>query len=313
MIIEHLIRQLVGDRKLLNTIRFGEALRHADWRIWSKEVGNRVMKTVLLSGKPQAIGKLGSVELQAVRSYLRFRHKPDWQHATQTHRRALYTNAGVFPDHPDIFQQYCEFLLYEILPEMTIMAVWHNLGEANIIRSYAPSAKLIAARSLESYYLPRRRWTSVLQAKIVLVVHPFLTSIKEQFKRRKEIWPGKDGLLPEFELVQVKVPQLPSLVCPVSPDWFSSLSEIEHQMSVIDFDVALIGAGAYSLPLAVYAKKLGKHGIHVGGATQVYFGIKGGRWDFHPVISTFYNEHWIRPLPEDTPANNLIVENGGYW
>jgi len=311
--IKNQLRPLFGDRTILNIIRFGEACKYVDWRIWAKEVGNRTIKAALLSDKPQAIGKLGSVELQAIRSYLRLRHKPDWQYATHSYRRTLFTNAGVFPNHPEILERYCEYMLQDILPEITIMAVYYNFGEAKIVRKYAPSAEVIAARSLESYYLSQNRWTSVLEAKTVLVVHPFFASIKKQFERRKEIWPGKDDIFPKFELLQVKVPQLPSLVCTASPDWFSSLDEIKHQMSVFDFDVALIGAGAYSLPLAVQAKKMGKHGIHLGGATQIYFGIKGGRWDNHPVVSKFYNEHWIRPLPQDTPANNLIVENGGYW
>jgi hypothetical protein len=36
----------------------------------------------------------------------------------------------------------------------------------------------------------------------------------------------------------------------------------------LEFDVALIGAGAYGLPLAACVKRLGKKAIHMGGVTK---------------------------------------------
>jgi hypothetical protein len=79
------------------------------------------------------------------------------------------------------------------------------------------------------------------------------------------------------------------------------------------FDVAIVGAGAYSLPLVVHARNLGKIGIHLGGAVQILFGIRGLRWDRHPVISSFYNSSWCRPSDNETPQENFNPEDGGYW
>lgn len=307
------VKSLIGNRLINKVVRFEEACKYANWRVWDKEEGNIAIKAALQSMEPQAIGKLGHTELRAIRSYLQFRNSLDWQKETALHRQSLYIYSGVYPDRPDIFKRYCEYMLDEILPEISIIGVWFNVGEAGIVKKYSLSADLIPTRSLETYYVQGRRWTSVLEGKKVLVMHPFLATIKKQFEMRRSIWPGKDSILPAFELIQLKVPQYPSLVSPKHPDWFASLEEMQHGMSMLDFDVALIGAGAYSLPLAVHAKKLGKQGIHLGGATQVYFGIKGGRWDTHPIISKFYNEYWTRPLSEDTPNRIETIENGCYW
>jgi hypothetical protein len=57
------------------------------------------------------------------------------------------------------------------------------------------------------------------------------------------------------------------------------------------------------------AKKLGKKGMHLGGTLQLLFGIKGTRFD-HGVQ---YDEHWIRPLGDETPANCRLMEEGAYW
>lgn len=52
-------------------------------------------------------------------------------------------------------------------------------------------------------------------------------------------------------------------------------------MDAADYDVAIVGAGAYSLPLAAHARDAGHAAIQMSGATQLLFGIKGKRWDDH--------------------------------
>lgn len=46
-------------------------------------------------------------------------------------------------------------------------------------------------------------------------------------------------------------------------------------MDKIDYDICLIGCGAYGFPLAAHAKRKGKKAVHLGGALQLLFGIKG--------------------------------------
>ena len=96
-------------------------------------------------------------------------------------------------------------------------------------------------------------------------------------------------------------------------NWFESLEYMKDEIAKKDFDIALIGCGAYGLPLASHVKRLGKIGIHMGGCLQLLFGIKGKRWDKDPKISKFYNDSWIRPMEVDKPKNYLKVEDGCYW
>ena len=81
------------------------------------------------------------------------------------------------------------------------------------------------------------------------------------------------------------------------------------------FDIAIVGAGAYGLPLAAFVKSIGKQAVHMGGATQVLFGITGRRWEeeYRGSIGAMINEHWVRPLPEETPERAATVEGGSYW
>ena len=88
-----------------------------------------------------------------------------------------------------------------------------------------------------------------------------------------------------------------------------------EEISKRDFDVALIGCGCYGLPLAAHVKSLGKSAVHMGGALQLLFGIRGKRWDAAGdwVEQGLFNEHWVRPSDEETPQKSSGVEGGCYW
>ena len=84
-------------------------------------------------------------------------------------------------------------------------------------------------------------------------------------------------------------------------------------MDAVPYDVAITGAGAYSLPLAAHARDTGHAVVQMSGATQLLFGIKGKRWDAHPQISKLYNDAWTRPAASEQPQNKERVEGGSYW
>ena len=96
-------------------------------------------------------------------------------------------------------------------------------------------------------------------------------------------------------------------------DWFAALEYMYNEAMKIDFDIAIIGCGAYGFPLAAKLKKAGKQAIHLGGATQILFGIWGSRWDNVEPIRKLKNEFWVRPSKEETPSGAKKVENACYW
>lgn len=99
------------------------------------------------------------------------------------------------------------------------------------------------------------------------------------------------------------------------PKEFNKTVYTGEDVSKVNFDVALIGAGAYGIFLAHHCKMLGKQGIHLGGQTQLLFGIRGYRWDkFFPEWYCNANlEHWIWPDDNEKPKGFEKVEDGCYW
>lgn len=96
-------------------------------------------------------------------------------------------------------------------------------------------------------------------------------------------------------------------------DWLSALDFMKSEIKKKEFDIAIIGAGSYGLPLAAYVKKLGKQAIHMAGVTQLLFGIRGKRWDNDKLYHTFFNKNWCYHSVEETPKGNGQVEGGTYW
>ncbi len=95
---------------------------------------------------------------------------------------------------------------------------------------------------------------------------------------------------------------------------------MKAQMDDTDYDVCLIGCGAYAFPLAAHAKRQGKQAVHLGGSLQLLFGIKGKRWTEqygtdpakNPYLKLF-NEHWVFPSADEKPKNASAIEDACYW
>lgn len=153
----------------------------------------------------------------------------------------------------------------------------------------------------------------MLKGRKVLVVHPFEKTIRYQYERRKKIFDDPEKL-PDMDLSIVKAVQtIGGNADPRFKDWFEALDYMTEEVFSKDFDIALVGCGAYGLPLAARIKKAGKVVIHLGGELQLLFGIRGKRWIEDPNHEKRMNEFWIHPLPEDVPENYEMVEGGCYW
>ena len=190
------------------------------------------------------------------------------------------------------------------------MGVWFNPKEDYICRHYCPNARFIQLRGIEPYFW-QSPWSAALKGKKVLVVHPFTESIKRQYSQARDHLYADPDILPEFELLTVKAVQ--SLgQRNVSAVWFKALDSMKSQIEQHNFDIALLGAGAYGLPLTAHIKRMGKMAIYTGGATQILFGIKGKRWENRPSFSKLFNSYWVSPLPAEVPES-VKTKNPDYW
>lgn len=279
--------------------------------------GNALLLDWFAAAEPKAAGKIGDTELEVLVKYEQFSGDPEsfYESISKGHElELLHLNCGVFPKRQDVLIRWAETYL-EALGSIDLLAVWHNTGEAEIISEHAPQATLAEVRSLEPYYHDRP-WSRILGQKRVTVVTPFADSITRQHARYsgKDLFPHAPNVLPEFELSVVRAPFSAALAPPTHPDWHAALGDLKERIADTSFDLCLIGAGAWSLPLCGFVRnELSRPAIHLGGALQILFGIRGKRWESHPVIKGLFNESWIRPFQHETPRRQWMNDGGAYW
>lgn len=286
--------------------------------------GNQAITSLIESNKPFMISRLGSSELavwqnyQGVRAmetgnmFLRLRAQVEGDPLNWLPQTGLTfsNNAGFFPIDHEYMARYA-IEIESWLKQADLIAIWYYRHENRLLKFCPATVKYVLPMGLEPY-IHDQPWTQALFGKRVLVVHPFAKSITSQYLYRLQLF-GNKPLLPDFELKVIQAEQTLGGKSNKFTDWFDALDTMRERIMLEDFDIAIIGAGAYGLPLAAYVKQIGKQAIHMGGSTQILFGIRGKRWDERPEVSKFYNKYWVHPLPEETPENAGAVENSCYW
>ena len=268
----------------------------------------KVIQEALDSDDGALIGRNGTIELEQMISYNQYRLS------------VLEMNAGIFP--------------FTVIPLWRIMSI-EATSEADVLATgwYEPLKQVeqealnewkckaiqIPLRSLEPYYVPSEdRWTRLLKGHTVSVVSCFTQTMAGQLENLDKLFPSE--VFPSdinWNWVQTGHP--PRLAKGFN-EW---PSHIKNSIDAVEWIVsevvrhgsrfALIGCGGIGMLVALKLKERGVIAIVLGGAIQVLFGIKGRRWENHSVISKFWNEHWVSPSEDETPAGCSAIEGGCYW
>ena len=289
---------------------------------------SEMIYNLLMQDKPCMIARFGSTELSALVNYLVVNapkhsvikyikgEQPEWWW-NRNIMNQMQQWSGFFPPTPENMQRFGELML-EDAKEVDILGSW--IRNEYYIQKETQNASKVAILCLEPFW-SKTPWTCALKQKKVLVIHPFAETIKRQYLKRELLFANQE-MLPSFELHTIKAIQ--SLGGSNQfKNWFDALQRMKSEMDKIDYDICLIGCGAYGFPLAAHAKRKGKKAVHLGGALQLLFGIRGKRWeDPNYGIKTLkrkgtylnlMNEYWCYPLNKETPSSARNVENSCYW
>lgn len=265
------------------------------------------VKTALLCHSPLCIGKIGGTECFAMSAQMLFGKTGKIKAYNQ-----LCNLSGFFPNNfdEDYLARYST-IQADAISSTDILISFCKCYEEYILKKYCHNN--LEMITFDTFGDISNSWTKELAEKKVLVIHPFATLIEQQYQNREFLYKDKE-YLPEFELKTIQAVQSLGGICNEGYlDWFEALDAMKHKMNCIDYDVALIGCGAYGLPLASEAKKNGKVAIHMGADLQLLFGIKGKRWDTEYVGNHLYNDYWVYPGEEYRPISYKNVEDGCYW
>ena len=279
----------------------------------------------LLSPEPCMLSRFGAVEIGCVVNYLGIYHQKRkiikyikgeafpwwWEEETMYPMR---NNAGFFSATPELLKRFSEMMI-EDMPLIDILASW-RFEEEYFSKELQNAYKI----DFEPYnpFWSDVPWTAALENKKVLVVHPFAETIQKQYLR-KELIHKDPRVLPTFALQTIKAIQtIGNQGDGRFETWFDALEFMKNEIDKMDYDVCLLGCGAYGMPLAAHMKRSGKKAVHLGGSLQLLFGIRGARWENSNYNATYnysklMNEFWVKPSATETPSKAQQVEEGCYW
>lgn len=294
---------------------FEHAIPYAGKELPPLEQGNEDIKNLLYSGKPVMIARFGESELKAMLLGLMYYYpvlNPVLYHQISVKSDNLFFGAGFFPRNINLLPKFSQVML-QACKQVDMLAVWFNRCEDYVIEHYLRDVKLCRLASMEPFYCGGMPWTEVLSGKRVLVIHPFAETIRKQYTKREKLFPDRE-ILPQFELLTLEAVQtIAGQRDARFENWFDALEYMYQETLKYNYDIAIVGCGAYGFPLSAKIKQSGHSVIQLCGATQILFGIRGKRWDEHEVISRLYNEYWCRPDSSEIPNKAQMVEGGCYW
>lgn len=287
------------------------------------DIVSQLIYSKLISDKPCMIARFGSTELSALvnylgvnsstHSYLKYIQgkQPEWWW-NKNIMNQMQQWSGFFPPTPENMQKFGELMIKDI-PMVDILGSW--IPQEKLFKEELKQVISVNLELLNPYW-SNTPWTKALAGKKILVIHPFAETIKRQYARRKLLFKNPD-ILPPFELKTIKAVQSLGGTNQFK-NWFDALQWMKNEMDKTDYDICLIGCGAYGFPLAAHAKRQGKKAVHIGGSLQLLFGIRGARWE-NPHYNETYNyatlmnEYWVKPDENEKPKNAQQVEGACYW
>lgn len=277
------------------------------------------LSAAIEKGSPFAAGRLGTVEGDLVSWGIRNPNK----RIPEALLRNAKTLAGIYPATQAGASQFADRYINSV-SQLDFL----GLRNHHFFGGYFDMEKSVVEKAQPSYLCSidelsplgdSDSWVQHLAGRKVLVIHPFSKTIEHQYRQnRLGLFPNKNWL-PEFDLQMYKPFQTSGERIPlgIPSSWGNAVDVMLDDISELQFDIALISAGGYGLPLATGLKQNGRMAIHVGGVLQLFFGIRGGRWDSvtgqYDSLSLYHTDSWVRPLKEETPEWSKSIEGGAYW
>lgn len=316
-------------RKIYNYF-FGKSVI-CDRGITDPNKASELICQLLETKKPCMIARFGSTELYALTNYLGIiapNHsiwkyiqgkQSEWWWEDNV-KKQMTEWSGFFPSTDENLMRFGD-LMVEDSKEVDILGSWLS-NESYIIDKYKLKLQKISLLYLEPYWA-NNPWSRILEGKRVLVIHPFVKQMEQIYKTKRHLIFNNESVLPEFKLLTIQAVQSLGGDYSGFDNWFEALDWMKSEMDKVDFDIALIGCGAYGFPLAAHAKRTGHQAIHFGGCLQLLFGIKGNRWEnpLYGAVSLgkknayneLFNQYWEYPDKEYIPKTAAQVENFCYW
>jgi hypothetical protein len=231
---------------------------------------------------------------------------------------------GVFPTDSVNLLDFSSFFTQKV-QQLDIVGLFGVKNEARLMEQCFIQGKPISYLSTEPDrsipYDATKCYLPFFRHKKILIISPFASFLATRYQKDifESVWSKIS--IPWFEPTEVKSLDIPYSYVSVPQtrvDYATSHElylSICNQLSEMDFDIALIGAGALGIPLASFVKEQGKVGLSLGGHNQVIVGVKGKRWeDDLEWQENYITSRWVSMPTDYMPTDKeKLTDGGAYW
>merc|ERR1711998_150010 len=169
---------------------------------------------------------------------------------------SLDNNAGIYGSIRDLELWCIKYI--ESISESDALATWDNLVINEQIILKPKNIPSIHTRVLEPFYLCSEGiipWSHYTISKKILIISPFVDSIKKQNENNFQIFSDDRRLFLEGqEFVYYKTFNT-SAGNHILKSWIEPHDIMCNEILKLDFDIALLGCGGYGLPLCQFIHK----------------------------------------------------------
>jgi hypothetical protein len=263
---------------------------------------------------PYFFARFGETEFRAIWQTLELKYKIRRRYSLNL-IRDLEKLAGVFPTNDNFIHAFSNEYTNSI-KKANVVGTWLDYREKALVNLLFNSIDVCGLNDVEPFFL-QKPWTKSLDGKNVLVIHSFTNSIHSQITKLNKIVVG-NMVLENINYTIIKPPLTTIESGRRSDNWLMELELLKKEVDSLDYDVALISCGSYGIPISSYIFSKGKVVLYLGGVLQLFFAIKGGRWEKDPKYNKLINDDWIKPNLADINIEfmnnfNEFEKSGGYW
>lgn len=239
--------------------------------------------------KPFFLGRIGGNDFRAVMAYRQEGRNGNFtRHISETKNYCGYFDKD---NNIEIFYKYLETLYdcYKVSdcftnPCNTIPS--HELKPSfllNFLKDICCNKKIVSYHYIEAIYPFLNDFKIFAEGKKILIVSPFSETIKSQYKRKDHLI--KNYKYPNFELITYTTPityntESDKIDCVNTRNWNEQAELMSNDISNLEFDIALLSCSSYAMYLGRHIyKNMHKQAIYIGGVMNVFFNIKGERYN----------------------------------
>jgi len=263
-----------------------------------------VFTSIMVKSEPCFVGRIGGSDFEVVNNYFNDKNSFIPENTAYESLRVRTLNGYFdFDNRHDVFIKYLERMgqCYREMEYCFYAGAFHIGSFSNLVKFNKTPADPFLYEILDGKIAMNYTFVEGLtgflnsfktwgEGKRILIVSPFSESLQYQYTRLPNIL--INYTFPNFDLVTYNTnitynffKDTKEFLGVNTNNWHEECDAISAGISKLDFDIALLSCGGYSMPVGNYIDKVMKRkAVYLGGILNVMFNIYGKRYD-----TTFFN------------------------